>query len=175
MIKNYKFGVDIYSLLLFLIIMLPNFIWFAIPAPNDILRTDSVTPIVDAIGSFCHIFFISLFRKVFSMHSSGLKLYIVHIYIIFIHFQLCLIRNFFCSLDPHIQKNKELILKQKCVSVLIPINYSFMLINDYCMYSVFISAGWLFSWCCASTRCCTVCCHLAASSTSANAGAGASC
>lgn len=58
MIKNYKFGVDIYSLLLFLIIMLPNFIWFAIPAPNDILRTDSVTPIVDAIGSFCQIFFI---------------------------------------------------------------------------------------------------------------------
>ena len=58
MIKNYKLGVDIYSLLLFLIIMLPNFIWFAIPAPNDILRTDSVTPIVDAIGSFCQIFFI---------------------------------------------------------------------------------------------------------------------
>ena len=25
---------------------------------NDILRTDSVTPIVDAIGSFCQIFFI---------------------------------------------------------------------------------------------------------------------
>ena len=45
MIKNYKLGVDIYSLLLFLIIMLPNFIWFALPAPNDILRTDSVTPI----------------------------------------------------------------------------------------------------------------------------------
>lgn len=58
MIKNYKLGVDIYSLLLFLIIMLPNFIWFALPAPNDILRTDSVTPIVDAIGSFCQIFFI---------------------------------------------------------------------------------------------------------------------
>lgn len=60
----------------------------------------------------------SLFRKVFSMHSSGLKLYIIHIFIIFIHFQLCLTRNFFCSLDPHMQKNKELILKQKCVSVL---------------------------------------------------------
>lgn len=56
--KNYKFCFDIWRLLLFLIIMLPNFIWFAIPAPNDILRTDSVTSIVDAIGSFCQIFFI---------------------------------------------------------------------------------------------------------------------
>lgn len=56
--KKYKFCFNICSLLLFLIIMLPNFIWFAIPAPNDILRADSVTPIVDAIGSFCQIFFI---------------------------------------------------------------------------------------------------------------------
>ena len=56
--KNYKFCFNICSLLLFLIIMFPNFIWFAIPAPNDILRADSVTPTVDAIGSFCQIFFI---------------------------------------------------------------------------------------------------------------------
>ena len=47
-----------WGLLLFLIIMLPNFIWFAVPAPNDILRADSITPTVDAIGSFCQIFFI---------------------------------------------------------------------------------------------------------------------
>ena len=58
--KNYKLGFNIWGLLLFLIIMLPNFIWFAIPAPNDILRADSVTPTVDAIGSFCQIFFIDL-------------------------------------------------------------------------------------------------------------------
>lgn len=57
-LSNYKFCFNICSLLLFLIIMLPNFIWYAIPAPNDILRADSVTPIVDAIGSFCQIFFI---------------------------------------------------------------------------------------------------------------------
>ena len=56
--KNYKFCFNIWGLVLFLIIMLPNFIWFAIPAPNDILRTDSVTHTVDAIGSFCQIFFI---------------------------------------------------------------------------------------------------------------------
>ena len=34
---------EIWGLLLFLIVMIPNFIWFAIPAPNDILRAESVT------------------------------------------------------------------------------------------------------------------------------------
>lgn len=57
-VSNYKICFDIWGLVLFLVIMLPNFIWFAIPTPNDILRTDSVTPTVDAIGSFCQIFFI---------------------------------------------------------------------------------------------------------------------
>lgn len=38
---------------MFLIIMIPNFIWFAIPAPNDVLRVDSTTKIADIIGSVC--------------------------------------------------------------------------------------------------------------------------
>lgn len=49
--SHYRFGFDPWGLLLFLLVMLPNFIWFAVPAPNDILRTDSVTPVVDAVGS----------------------------------------------------------------------------------------------------------------------------
>ena len=49
--SRYRFGFDIWGLLLFLLVMAPNFIWCAVPAPNDILRTDSVTPVVDAIGS----------------------------------------------------------------------------------------------------------------------------
>ena len=50
-LNQYRFGFDPWGLLLFLLVMLPNFIWFAVPAPNDILRADSVTPVVDAIGS----------------------------------------------------------------------------------------------------------------------------
>lgn len=50
-IHRYRFGFDPWGLLLFLLVMLPNFIWFAVPAPNDILRAESVTPMVDAIGS----------------------------------------------------------------------------------------------------------------------------
>jgi len=47
MLNKYKISFDIWALLLFLIIMIPNFIWLAIPAPNDILRTDSITKTID--------------------------------------------------------------------------------------------------------------------------------
>ena len=49
-IKNYKLGFDPWGLALFLAIMLPNFIWFALPAPNDVLQSKSATPLVDSIA-----------------------------------------------------------------------------------------------------------------------------
>ncbi len=55
LIKKYKLGFEVRGLVLFLIIMLPNFIWFAVPAPNDILRAESVTETVDLIGSVCQV------------------------------------------------------------------------------------------------------------------------
>ena len=51
--KNIKF--NIYGLLLFFIIMIPNLIWFMIKAPNDILRVESVTPTLDLIASIFQI------------------------------------------------------------------------------------------------------------------------
>lgn len=48
MIKKYKIGFDIWGLITF-IIMIPNFIWFAVSAPNDILRGESITKTVDVI------------------------------------------------------------------------------------------------------------------------------
>lgn len=45
---------DIYGLLLFLIIMIPN-IWFAVTAPNNVRRADSITEVVDAIASVCQV------------------------------------------------------------------------------------------------------------------------
>lgn len=59
MLKKYKFGFDLLGLLLFLVIMIPNFIWFGVPAPNDVLRSDSVTPVVDSIGSVCQVAFVA--------------------------------------------------------------------------------------------------------------------
>lgn len=57
--KNYKFGFDFFGLLLFLLIMAPNIIWFAIPAPHDVLRSESITPLIDGIGSVSQIVFIA--------------------------------------------------------------------------------------------------------------------
>lgn len=51
MLKKYRFGLDAGGLLLFFLIMLPNFIWFAVPAPNDILRMESRTPALDGAAS----------------------------------------------------------------------------------------------------------------------------
>lgn len=53
--KNYRFGFDIWGLILFLAVMLPNFIWFAVPATNDVLRNESITPLADRIASVFQI------------------------------------------------------------------------------------------------------------------------
>ena len=55
LLKHYRFAFDFWGLLLFMLVMLPNFIWFAVPAPNDVLRTESVTPVVDVIASICQV------------------------------------------------------------------------------------------------------------------------
>lgn len=51
--KRFRIGFDFGGLLLFLAVMLPNFIWFAIPAPNDVLRRESVTGPLDAAAAVC--------------------------------------------------------------------------------------------------------------------------
>lgn len=58
MLKKYRFGFDVQGLLLFIVIMIPNFIWFGLPAPNDILRADSVTEVFDTIASVCQVLMI---------------------------------------------------------------------------------------------------------------------
>lgn len=56
--RKYRLGFEWRGLLLFLGIMAPNFIWFAIPASNDILRADSLTPIIDFIATVCQTAFV---------------------------------------------------------------------------------------------------------------------
>lgn len=74
MLKKYKLGFDISGLVIFLIIMLPNFIWFAVPAPNDILRQESMTPIVDIIGSVCQIIFVASLCIVINKERDSIKI-----------------------------------------------------------------------------------------------------
>lgn len=55
MFKNYKLSFDPWCLILFLIIMIPNLIWFIIPAPNDILRISSTAEIFDTLSSIFQV------------------------------------------------------------------------------------------------------------------------
>ena len=45
--ENYRFGLDLRGLGRFVMIMLPNLLWMAIPAPHDILRGGTLTPLLD--------------------------------------------------------------------------------------------------------------------------------
>jgi hypothetical protein len=73
MLKKYKIGFDIGGLLLFLIIMIPNFIWFAVPAPNDILRADSITETLDIVASVCQVLMIVLLCIVINKEQKKTK------------------------------------------------------------------------------------------------------
>ena len=74
MLQKYKFGFNVSGLVIFLIIMLPNFIWFAVPAPNDILRQESITPIVDTIGSVCQIIFVAALCIVINKERDNIRI-----------------------------------------------------------------------------------------------------
>ena len=71
--KTYKLGFDISGLILFLLVMTPTFIWLAVPAPNDVLRAESVTPMVDIIGSVCQILFIACLCIIINKERSKLR------------------------------------------------------------------------------------------------------
>lgn len=70
-IKKYRLGFDVGALILFLMIMCPNFIWFAVPAPNDILRGDSATMAVDGIAQIFQIIMVASLCVI--INDSGRK------------------------------------------------------------------------------------------------------
>lgn len=71
--KKYKIGFDVKGLIIFLIIMIPNFIWFALPAPEDILRRESVTGVIDAAGSAFQILTVSALCMLIRKECPPLK------------------------------------------------------------------------------------------------------
>lgn len=58
--KNFRFGFDLGAAVLFAAVMLPNVFWFAVPAPNDLLRGASATPTIDTIGSVFQMLMVGL-------------------------------------------------------------------------------------------------------------------
>ena len=91
MLKKYKMGFDIWGLVVFLIIMIPNFIWSAVPAPNDILRTESATKVIDAIGSVAQV--VMIFALCAFINNERNKLGLTKTIITVI----CCIVIYFCS------------------------------------------------------------------------------
>ena len=71
--NQYRFGFDVWGLILFLLVMIPNFIWFAVPAPNDVLRVESVTPVVDVIASVCQVLTVACLCFVINQERDKLR------------------------------------------------------------------------------------------------------
>lgn len=71
---KYKAGFEPWGAVLFGLVMIPNFIWFAVPAPNDVLRADSVTPITDTIASVCQVIFVAALCFITRRERAGLKI-----------------------------------------------------------------------------------------------------
>lgn len=59
MFRKYQFSVDIWGLILFAAVMVPNLIWFAVPAPHDVLREAPAAGILDTIASVCQVFMVA--------------------------------------------------------------------------------------------------------------------
>lgn len=60
MLKNYRLGFDLWGLILFLITMIPTFVWMAFPPERDMLSAESVTPTIDAIGFILQVLFVAM-------------------------------------------------------------------------------------------------------------------
>ncbi len=54
-LRDRKITFNISALILFVIIMLPNIVWFIVPSPNDILRAESTTPILDVFATVAQV------------------------------------------------------------------------------------------------------------------------
>lgn len=73
--KYYEFKFDFWALLLFITIMIPNFIWFFIPAPHDVLRVESVTPAIDILSSIFQVLMIATMIFFNRKESRNLQLF----------------------------------------------------------------------------------------------------
>ena len=72
-LSKYRLGFDVWGLVLFLLVMLPNFIWFAVPTPNDVLRAESVTPVADMIASTCQVLTVACLCFIINSNRGKLR------------------------------------------------------------------------------------------------------
>ncbi len=73
--KNYKKGFDFRALILFAAVMIPNLLWFAFSAPNDVLRAESVTPAIDTAATILQVVTVAALCFIVSANSRGERLW----------------------------------------------------------------------------------------------------
>ncbi len=74
MLKKYKIGFDLWSLILFVLMMVPTILWSFIVAPNDILRVESVTPVFDIIASISQSVMIAVLCLLINKNAEKVKI-----------------------------------------------------------------------------------------------------
>lgn len=72
---RYRFRLDKGGLGLFFLIMLPNFIWFAMPAPVDVLRQPSVTPCLDQIAAAVQALMVVALCLIRNRQAEGIQMH----------------------------------------------------------------------------------------------------
>ena len=71
---KYRLGFDGWGLVLFLLVMIPTIIWSFVPAPDDVLRTESVTPVLDTVVSVLQILAVACLCVLINKTRSKLQL-----------------------------------------------------------------------------------------------------
>lgn len=59
LMKKYRFGFDYYALILFVAMIAPTIFWSFVKAPDDVLRTQSVTTVLDTIATISQVIMIA--------------------------------------------------------------------------------------------------------------------
>ncbi len=73
-LRDYKFTFNISAIILFLLIMLPNIVWFIVPAPNDVLRGQSATPVLDIFATITQVLMVAALCIFRNINAGKLKL-----------------------------------------------------------------------------------------------------
>ena len=71
---RYKIAFEKWGFLLFLLVMAPNFIWFSVPAPDDMLRRESAMEVLDGIASVCQVLFVAALCLIVNAERESLRL-----------------------------------------------------------------------------------------------------
>lgn len=91
LMKNYRMGFDAWALALFAAIMLPDIFWFAVPAPTDVLRIDSVTESLDAAASVLQATMLAALCLLKNRSMEG-----IHLSLLVVSTGICVLAYYIC-------------------------------------------------------------------------------